>query len=77
MPARKLTADNRGERVLKAARVSLGLTQSALAKRLKVSQTTVSHWEKNIGIISLNDLVFYCKMLNLDASRIIEIKNQG
>ncbi|MBR1750883.1 MAG: helix-turn-helix transcriptional regulator [Ruminococcus sp.] len=74
MPAKKLTSDNRCERILSAARASLGLTQTALGKRLKVSQSTISNWEKHIGAVPLDNLVMFCGALKVDVAEIIAIK---
>jgi transcriptional regulator with XRE-family HTH domain len=40
-----------------------GVTQSALAKRMKVSQQSVSYWVKGIYEPSINQIVELCRIL--------------
>ena len=39
---------------LKSLRVSLGLTQKQISKRLRITQGAVSHWERGLSYPSVN-----------------------
>ena len=41
---------------LKLARISQGMTQAQLAKKLGVKQTTVCNWEQDIGRMNFRDV---------------------
>ena len=51
---------------LQAARKSAGLSQTALARRLGISQSRMSAMEFNPGSISLAQLLAMCAALNLE-----------
>lgn len=52
--------------VLQAARKAQGLTQSALASRIGLSQSRVSHLELNAHELSVEQLLAWCAALNLE-----------
>ncbi|QNH19728.1 helix-turn-helix protein [Xanthomonas sp. GW] len=51
---------------LQAARKAKGLTQSALASRLGLSQSRVSHLELNAHALSVEQLLAWCAALGLE-----------
>jgi len=54
--------------VLQAARKSQGMTQSALAGRIGLSQSRVSHLELHAHELSLKQLLAWCAALGLELS---------
>lgn len=50
---------------LKQARTHKGLKQSELAKQLRVTNTTISNWEKNVSKPNLDMLSYVCGVLNV------------
>lgn len=52
--------------MLQAARKSQGLTQSALAARVGLSQSRVSHLELNAHELSVEQLLAWCAALGLE-----------
>lgn len=52
--------------VLQAARKTQGLTQSALAGRIGLSQSRVSHLELNAQEVSVEQLLAWCAALGLE-----------
>lgn len=52
--------------VLQAARKAQGLTQSALAGRIGLSQSRVSHLELNAHELSVEQLMAWCATLGLE-----------
>lgn len=58
-------ADQAGP-LLQAARKSAGLSQTALARRLGISQSRMSAMELDPGSISLEQLLTMCSALNLE-----------
>lgn len=52
--------------VLQAARKAKGLTQSALAGRIGLSQSRVSHLELNSKELSVEQLLAWCAALGLE-----------
>jgi len=52
--------------MLQAARKAQGLTQSALASRLGLSQSRVSHLELNAHELSVEQLLAWCAALGLE-----------
>lgn len=55
---------------IKLARVSKGLTQEQLAKRLGIKQSTLSQWEKNIDRVSFGDVRRLCKVLGINIEEV-------
>ncbi|WP_251865228.1 helix-turn-helix transcriptional regulator [Achromobacter sp. Marseille-Q4962] len=62
-----LTATQLGS-VLQAARKAQGLTQSALAGRLGLSQSRISHLELHAHELSVEQLLAWCAALELELS---------
>ncbi|NYT23647.1 helix-turn-helix transcriptional regulator [Alcaligenaceae bacterium] len=60
-----VTANQLGS-VLQAARKAQGLTQSALASRIGLSQSRVSHLELNARELSVEQLLAWCAALGLE-----------
>ena len=54
--------------MLQAARKTRGLTQSALAARIGLSQSRVSHLELNAHELSVEQLLAWCAALGLELS---------
>lgn len=52
--------------MLQAARKAQGLTQSALAARIGLSQSRVSHLELNAQALSVEQLLAWCAALGLE-----------
>ncbi|WP_088147367.1 helix-turn-helix domain-containing protein [Achromobacter denitrificans] len=52
--------------VLQATRKAQGLTQSALAARIGLSQSRVSHLELNADELSVEQLLAWCAALGLE-----------
>ena len=52
--------------MLQAARKAQGLTQSALASRVGLSQSRVSHLELNAHELSVEQLLAWCAALGLE-----------
>lgn len=52
--------------MLQAARKAQGLTQSALANRIGLSQSRVSHLELNAHELSVEQLLAWCAALGLE-----------
>lgn len=70
MPAKKITADDVMSRVFKSARVEKGLTQAKIAKRLSMTQTAVSKWERQFGTMNAEQIVTYCKIIGANPEEI-------
>jgi HTH-type transcriptional regulator/antitoxin HipB len=52
--------------ILQAARKARGLTQSALASRIDLSQSRVSHLELNAQELSVEQMLAWCAALGLE-----------
>lgn len=50
---------------LMIARITKGLTQAQLGKKLNVTQSTISYWEKNINNMTFGDVQRVCKVLGI------------
>ena len=68
MPSRShpLVATGQLGSMLQAARKARGLTQSALAARIGLSQSRVSHLELNAHELSVEQLLAWCAALGLE-----------
>lgn len=71
MPAKKITADDVMSRVFKSARAEKGLTQAKIAKRLSMTQTAVSRWERQFGTMNAEQIVTYCKIIGANPEEIL------
>lgn len=63
-----LVTTNQLGSMLQAARKAQGLTQSALAARIGLSQSRVSHLELNAHELSVGQLLAWCAALGLELS---------
>lgn len=70
MPAKKITADDVMSRVFKSSRAKKGLTQAKIAKRLSMTQTAVSRWERQFGTMNAEQIVTYCKIIGANPEEI-------
>ena len=68
-----VTAGQLGSMLL-AARKAQGLTQSALASRIGLSQSRVSHLELNAHELSVEQLLAWCAALGLELAMGIRCK---
>lgn len=57
-------------RMLKAARTEKGYNQTSLAKQLKVTQATISHWDNDIAGAKFGDVVRLCKLLDIEITEL-------
>lgn len=67
------TRSGRMRNALKAAQAAQGMTQSDVAKRMKVSQTQVSRWLSSPDNMTLGNFRVLCKVLGVSPSEIISI----
>ena len=58
---------------LRAAQAAQGMTQSDVARRMKVSQTQVSRWLSSPDNMTLGTFRVLCKVLDVSPSEIISI----
>ena len=72
MPAHKITKEIRAQRMLKAAIVGMGMTQTTLAKRLGIDQSTVSIWVQNPYKLRYSDLSDIGRILHIDIFGIMQ-----
>lgn len=61
-------------RALKAAQTAQGFTQADVAKRMKVSQTTVSRWYTHPDEMSVGVFRVLCNVLSLSPQELISIE---
>ena len=63
MPAKKMTANDVMSKRLRSIRVDNDITQAKIAKRLNMTQTAVSRWERQFGTMNAEQEIFaeYCK----------------
>jgi len=57
---------------LQTTRVQRVLTQQDVADRLHISRSTITSWELGRRTISMDDLIKYCDILNVDPNEIIK-----
>lgn len=50
---------------LAIARITKGLTQAQLGKKLGVKQSTISNWERDINVMTFGDVQRVCKVLGI------------
>ena len=72
MPAQKITEAVLGGRKIKTAIAHQGLTQEKIAKRMGVTQSTVSYWISDIDRISVGNLKRLCKILSISPADVLE-----
>lgn len=73
MPA-KVTRSEKMCRAFKSAQTAKGYTQSDVARRLKVDQTTISRWYHNADEMSLGSFRLLCQVLAVSPSEILSIE---
>ena len=75
MPAQKITDTVLSGRKIKMAIAQQGLTQEKIAKRMGVTQSTVSYWISDIDRISVGNLKRLCRILSVSPAEILgEVK---
>lgn len=62
---------------LKAARVNIGITQKEAAKRLKVSNKTLCHWENGISVPKADKIDSICSLYNVAYDNLIFLPNDS
>ena len=72
MPAQKITDTVLSGRKIKMAIAQQGLTQAKIAKRMGVTQSTVSYWISDIDRISVGNLKRLCRILSISPTEIFE-----
>lgn len=72
MPAQKITDTVLSGRKIKMAIAQQGFTQAKLAKRMGVTQSTVSYWISDIDRISVGNLKRLCRILSISPTEILE-----
>lgn len=72
MPAQKITDTVLSGRKIKMAIAQQGLTQAKIAKRMGVTQSTVSYWISDIDRISVGNLKRLCRILSVSPAEILK-----
>ena len=72
MPAQKITDTVLSGRKIKMAIAHQGLTQEKIAKRMGVTQSTVSCWISDIDRISVGNLKRLCRILSVSPAEILK-----
>ena len=72
MPAQKITEAVLSGRKIKMAIAQQGLTQEKIAKRMGVTQSTVSYWISDIDRISVGNLKRLCRILHIRPADVLE-----
>lgn len=72
MPAQKINEAVLSGRKIKMAIAQQGLTQAKVAKRMGVTQSTVSYWISDIDRISVGNLKRLCKILSVSPTEILK-----
>lgn len=62
------------KRRLKAARAAKGMTQSDVAKVMRVNPSTVSDWENDIYHVRYGQLKQLCDLLGLTVAQLEEVR---
>ena len=65
-----ITTEQIRTRIAEAIRES-GMTQTAIAKALNVSQSAIAHYVKGDILPAINTLANLCKLLDVDANYIL------
>lgn len=63
MPAKKMTANDVMSKRLRSIRADNDITQAKIAKRLSMTQTAVSRWERQFSTMNAEQIVTYCKII--------------
>lgn len=67
-----MTGSERGN-LIKTARNKAGLTQTELARKLKVSQSTVCCWEVGRAIPRPKSLVELCRLIDIPVETLLKV----
>lgn len=70
MPANKMTANYVISKRLRSIRTNNDITQAKIAKRLSMTQTAVSRWERQFGTMNAEQIVTYCKIIGANPEEI-------
>ena len=77
MPAQKINYTVLSDTVLSVRKIKMaiahqGLTQEKIAKRMGVTQSTVSYWISDIDRISVGNLKRLCRILSVSPAEILK-----
>ena len=72
MPAQKITDTVLSGRKIKMAIAQQELTQEKIAKRMGVTQSTVSYWISDIDRISVGNLKRLCRILSVSPAEVLK-----
>ena len=77
MPAQKINYTVLSDTVLSGRKIKMaiahqGLTQEKIAKRMGVTQSTVSYWISDIDRISVGNLKRLCRILSVSPAEILK-----
>lgn len=70
MPAKKITANDVISKRLRSIRAGNDITQAKIAKRLSMTQTAVSRWERQFGAMNAEQIVTCCKIIGANPEEI-------
>jgi transcriptional regulator with XRE-family HTH domain len=70
MPAKKMTANVVMSKRLRSIRTNNDITQAKIAKRLSMTQTAVSRWERQFGTMNAEQIVTYCRIIGANPEEI-------
>jgi transcriptional regulator with XRE-family HTH domain len=70
MPAKKMGANDVIAKRLKSIRADKEITQAKIAKRLSMTQTAVSRWERQFGTMNAEQIVTYCRIIGANPEEI-------
>lgn len=62
---------NKTGKFIALIRKEKGLTQRELAKKLNLSEKTISKWERGVGFPNISLILPLCKCLEIDANELI------
>ena len=68
--------DERLGYVLKQERKAKKLYQSQVAKKINVSKMTISYWERGLHTMSAEQLINYCKALDIPVQEVFDRMDQ-
>lgn len=69
---KQISRNEQMSRKLKAAQQMRGLSQSQIAKKLKIRQQTVSYWLNKPESLTLDKLRLLCNVLEVDITFVIK-----
>ena len=65
-----MTANDVMSKRLKSIRVDNDITQAKIAKRLSMTQTAVSRWDRQFGTMNAEQIVTYCSIIGANPEEI-------